>query len=116
MAEHNDLSYWEMAYGAVAGLLTGAGAIIGVKRKNRSDSGNRVRTEIRQMQDSMLAMQKDLEHMQEAQKSLVAVMERLEHEHDIVIAEIFREMKQIGLALREVAVEVKFALDKGDKR
>ena len=43
-------------------------------------------------------------------------LERLEQEHDVVIAELFRELKQIGLSLREVAVEVRFALNKENKQ
>lgn len=115
MPDHSDLSYWEMAYGAVAGLVAGAGTIMGVKRKARADQGNRVRSEIRTMQDSILSMEKDIHHMQEAHKAQQATMERMEHEHDVVIAELFREIKNIGLSLREVAVEVRFALQNNNK-
>lgn len=110
MAEHQDLSYWQIIGGALAGILTGAGAVFGAKKRIRSTAGDKVRTEIRSLQDTVLTMTQDIHHMQEAHKAHVATLERLEQEHDVVIAELFREIKSIGLSLREVATEVKFAL------
>lgn len=110
MAEHPDLSYWQIIGGALAGILTGAGAVFGAKKRIRTTAGDKVRTEIRSLQDTVLTMSQELKHMQEAHKAHVATLERLEQEHDVVIAELFREIKNIGLSLKEVSTEVKFAL------
>lgn len=110
MAEHPDPSYWQIIGGAIAGILTGAGAVFGAKKRVVNVASDRVRTEIRTLQDSVLTMKQDIYHMQEAHKAHVSTMERIEQEHDVIIAELFRELKSIGLALREVSTEVKYAL------
>jgi len=110
LAEHQDLSYWQIIGGAIAGILTGAGAVFGAKKRVVNVASDRVRTEIRTLQDSVLTMKQDIHHMQEAHKAHVSTMERIEQEHDVIIAELFRELKSIGLALREVSTEVKYAL------
>ena len=112
MAEHHDLSYWQIIGGALAGILTGAGAVFGAKKRVVNVAGDRVRTEIRSLQDAVLTMTQDIHHMQENQKACAAAHERNEQENDIVIAELFREIKNIGLSLREVATEVKYALER----
>jgi hypothetical protein len=110
LAEHQDLSYWQIIGGALAGILTGAGAVFGAKKRVVNVASDRVRTEIRSLQDNVLTMSQEIRHMQEAHKTHVATMERIEQEHDVIVAELFRELKSIGLALREVSTEVKYAL------
>lgn len=110
MADKHDPSFWQNAGLAIAGILAGAGAMFGAKRRTRNATGDKVRTEIRNLQDAALTMSQEIRHMQEAHKAQVATMERIEQEHNIVIAELFREIKGISLSLREVATEVKFAL------
>ncbi len=110
MAEHQDLSYWQIIGGALAGLATGAGAVFGAKKRGRTAAGDKVRAEIRSLQDTVLTMSQEIKHMQESHKAHVATLERSEQEHHVVIAEIFRELKNIGLSLKEVSTEVKFAM------
>lgn len=117
MDQNTDLSYWQIIGGAIAGILTGAGAVFGVNKKLVDPSKHESKSEIRVVQDAIIAMKKDIRHMNEAHKAHVATLERLEKEHDVVIAELFSELKQIGLALREVAVEVRYAINqKGEQR
>ena len=110
MEQGPDLSYWQIIGGAITGILTGAGAVLKVKSRARGAVGDKVRTEIRVLQDSVLTMTQEIKHMQEAHKGHVATLERIEQEHDVIIAELFREIKSIGLSLKEVSTEVKFAL------
>lgn len=117
MDQNTDLSYWQIIGGAIAGILTGAGAVFGVNKKLEDPNKHESKSEIRVVQDAIIAMKKDIRHMNEAHKAHVATLERLEKEHDVVIAELFSELKQIGLALREVAVEVRYAINqKGEQR
>jgi hypothetical protein len=116
LTEHQDPSYWQIIGGSIAGILTGAGAVFGVRKQTRTATGDKVRAEIRGLQDTVLTMTQDIHHMQEAHKAHVATVERLGHEHDIVISELFREIKNIGLSLREVATEVKYALERSKDR
>lgn len=55
-------------------------------------------------------MGKDIQSMQETLRVHAAATEQLKQEHDIVIAELFREIRNIGLSLREVATEVRMVI------
>lgn len=110
MADKHDPNLWESVGLAITGIITGAGTVFAVKKRNRSAASDRVRTDIRKLQDTTLTMSKDIQSMQETLKAHAAATEQLKNEHDIVIAELFREIRNIGLSLREVATEVRMVI------
>lgn len=110
MADKHDPNLWESVGLAITGILTGAGAMFAAKKRTRTVASDRVRGDIRKLQDSSLTMTKDIQSMQEALRAMSISNEQLKQEHDVVIAELFREIRNIGLSLREVATEVRMVI------
>lgn len=117
MADKHDPSLWESVGLAITGILAGAGTMFAAKKRSqalanstRTTGGDRIRTDIRELQDKTLTMSKDIQAMQETLRVHAAATEQLKQEHDIVIAELFRELRNIGLSLREVATEVRMVI------
>ena len=122
MADKHDPNLWESVGLTITGILAGAGTMFAAKKRGqsvtnstRSAGADRVRTDIRELQDKALTMSKDIQAMQETLRVHAAATEQLKHENDIVIAELFRELRNIGLSLREVATEVRMVIHQKGK-
>ena len=117
MADKHDPNLWESVGLAITGILAGAGTMFAAKKRSqaastpaRSAGSDRILTEIRELQDKTLTMSKDIQAMQEILRVHAAATEQLKNEHDVVIAELFHEIRNIGLSLREVATEVRMVI------
>jgi hypothetical protein len=117
LTDKHDPNLLESVGFAITGILAGAGAMLASKKRGqavagqaRNSGGDRIRTDIRELQDKALIMSKDIQAMQETLRVHAAATEQLKNEHDVVIAELFREIRNIGLSLREVATEVRMVI------
>ena len=107
---NQDPGTWANVGIALGGALTGLAGAFGFRRRFRTVSDDKVRREIRELQDTVLNMKKDLENMHDHALRQMEAIERLEGKTDIVIAEIFRELKAIALSLKEVTTIVSISM------
>lgn len=109
MADHDPWN-WTAIGTALGGLATGLGAALGIRRRPRSAADDKMRAEIRTLQDMTLRMQKDQEAMAKALAEEVENRKSLEEKHERLLSGIFGEMKTMSNTLIEIKTEVRIAL------
>jgi len=111
---HEDPGIWTTIGVAAGGILTGLAGVFGFRRRSRNAAGDKMRAEIRALQDEVRDVKHDLAYMKAAREEDAATLKHFEERHDQLIGKVFDKLETIGLSVNTLQTEVRLVL-RGEK-